>query len=167
MGDDAAGRVALAFVPPIQAVGRGEYRVSLADAERELLRMLPAELRTLLGTDPDDRSLRRLFPPAYEEDDAEAEYRRLMGAELLDGRREALRILEETAGNDRLTQEELDAWLAALNDLRLVLGTRLDVTEETYDREVDPRDPRAYEHSVYLYLSWLQEHAVAAAARDL
>jgi hypothetical protein len=129
--------------------------------------MLPAELRTLLATDPDNRSLRRLFPPAYEEDDAEAEYRRLMGAEILDGRREALRTLEETAGNDRLAPEELDAWLAALNDLRLVLGTRLEITEETYDREVDPRDPHAYEHSVYLYLSWLQEHAVAAAAHDL
>jgi hypothetical protein len=90
-----------------------------------------------------------------------------MGAELLDGRREALRILEETAGNDRLAPEELDAWLAALNDLRLVLGTRLDITEETYAREVDPRDPHAYEHSVYLYLSWLQEHAVAATSRDL
>ena len=157
----------LAFVPPIQAVGRGEYRLSLSEAERELLRTLPAELRALLAADPDHGSLRRLFPPAYDEDADEVEYRRLMGAELLDGRREALRVLEETAGNDQLTPEELDAWLAALNDLRLVLGTRLDISEETYDREIDPTDPHAYEHSVYLYLSWLQEHAVAAAARDL
>ena len=54
-----------------------------------------------------------------------------MHDELQEGRREALRILAETASRDRLTAEELDAWLRALTDLRLALGTRLDVDEDT------------------------------------
>ena len=50
-----------------------------------------------------------------------------MGSELLDGRRAALELVAETVDHDRLSAEEADTWLRALNDLRLVLGTRLDV----------------------------------------
>jgi hypothetical protein len=150
---------------PIEPTEEGDFVLRLSDGERELLRALPGELRALLGSERDDPGLRRLFPPAYERDEeGEAEYRRLMADELLEGRRAALRLLEETSGRDRLTAEELDAWLRALNDLRLVLGTRLDVTEETYEAELDPAHPQAYELSVYAYLSWLQEQLVAAAA---
>ena len=153
---------------PIEPDHEGGFRLRLSDGERELLRTLPAELQALLDSEPDDPGLRRLFPPAYEQDEeGEAEYHRLMAGELLEGRRAALRLVQETAGRDRLTAEELDAWLRALNDLRLVLGTRLDVTEEMYEAELDPAHPRAYELSVYGYLSWLQEQLVAAAAGDL
>ena len=156
------------FVRPIEPDGEGGFRLRLSDAERELLRTLPGELREILDSKQDDPSLRRLFPPAYERDDeAEDEYRRLMADELLEGRRAALRLVQETAGRERLGAEELDAWLRALNDLRLVLGTRLDVTEETYVTELDPAHPQAYELSVYGYLSWLQEQLVAAAAGEL
>ena len=85
------------------------------------------------------------------------------GGELLDGRRQALRVIESTVERDLLTAEELESWLTALNDLRLVLGTRLDVTEETYGRWPQRRDPDARERAVYLYLSVLQEEAVQAA----
>jgi hypothetical protein len=153
---------------PIEPDGEGGYRLRLSDGERELLRALPAELEDLLASEADDPSLRRLFPRAYElDEEGEAEYRRLMAGELLEGRRAALRLIRETAGRERLTAEELDAWLRALNDLRLVLGTRLDVTEEMYGAELDPAHPQAYELSVYGYLSWLQEQLVAAAAGEL
>ncbi len=133
-----------------------------------MLRALPLELRSLLDADPGDDDLRRLFPPAYEGDeDGESEYRRLMDDELVAGRRNALRVLEDTVDGDRLRDEEAHAWLGALNDLRLVLGTRLGVTEELYERDFDPRDPRAEELAVYLYLSWLQEQFVEALAGDL
>lgn len=157
------------FVPrPIEPTGEGDFRLRLSDGERELLRRLPGELSALLGSDTGGPELRRLFPPAYERDEeGEAEYRRLMADELLEGRRAALGLVQETAGRDRLSAEELDAWLRALNDLRLVLGTRLDVTEETYATELDPADPQAYELSVYAYLSWLQEQLVAAASGEL
>lgn len=157
------------FVPrPIEPTGEGDFRLRLSDGERELLRALPGELSALLGAETGGPELRRLFPPAYERDEeGEAEYRRLMADELLEGRRAALRLVEKTAGRDRLTPEELDAWLRALNDLRLVLGTRLDVTEETYETELDAAHPQAYELSVYAYLSWLQEQLVAAASGEL
>jgi len=152
--------------PPIELTPEGDYRLRFSDSERELLGRLPAELLELLATDPDDPALRRLRPSAYDNDpEAEDEYRRLVQDELEEGRRKALRVLAETAARDRLTADELDSWLRALTDLRLALGTRLDVTEEVYEREIDPRDPQAYELSVFAYLSWLQEQAVEAAMR--
>lgn len=156
------------FRDPVEPAGEGEFRLRLSAGERELLRALPAELVSLLDTDPGAPALERLFPPAHAEDaEAEAGYRELAGAELLEGRRAALELVEETAGRDRLTADELDAWLRALTDLRLVLGTRLGVTEETYAEEIDPADPRARELAVFAYLTWLQEALVAAAANDL
>ena len=118
------------FVPsPIERTRQGDYRLRLSDGERELLERLPAELLALLAAEPDDPALRRLRPSAYEDDpEAEDEYRRLMDPELQEGRRDALRLLADTAARDRLTTEELDAWLRALTDLRLALGTRLGVT---------------------------------------
>ena len=146
----------------IQASGDGSVRLRLPREERELLRTLPAQLRSLLDEAPDDPSLERLFPPAYDDADSEAEYRGLMRDELLDGRRRALAVVEETVEHDRLSAEQAQAWLTALNDLRLVLGTRLGVTEEMFLEAVDPRDPRAPEMALYVYLSWLQEQLVEA-----
>ena len=151
----------------IQASGDGSVRLRLPREERELLRTLPAQLRSLLDEAPDDPSLERLFPPAYDDDESEAEYRRLMRDELLDGRRRALETLEETLDRDRLSAEQAQAWLTALNDLRLVLGTRLDVREDELLARVDPADPRAPALGVYMYLSWLQEQLVEALEADL
>ncbi len=149
----------------IERTRRGDFRVELSREERALLRQLPSELRSLLASDPADPGLRRLFPPAYPDDaEDEEEYRRLVHEDLLEGRHAALRTLEETADRDRLSEAELEAWIGAVNDLRLVLGTRLGVTEEVYDRELDSSDPRAPELAVYVYLSWLQEQLVEAAA---
>jgi len=149
---------------PIERTREGDFRLRLSDTERQLLRELPAQLLALLTADPEDPSLRRLRPTAYEDDaEAEDEFRRLMDGELLESRREALLVLVDTAARDRLTAEELDGWLRALTDLRLAVGTKLDVTEDTYAREIDPRDPQAYELSVFAYLSWLQDAAVEAA----
>jgi hypothetical protein len=144
----------------------GAVRLRLPDEERTLLRALPSQLERLLD-EPDDPSLRRLFPAAYEDAADEDEYRRLTRDELLEGCRRALATLAATADRDRLTAEEAEAWLAALNALRLVLGTRLDVREDTPFEAVDPGDPRAQEIAIYLYLSWLQEQLVAALAAGI
>jgi hypothetical protein len=146
---------------PIERRADGDYRLRISREERVLLRMLHAELASLLD-DPDDADLRRLFPPGHEDPEREAEYRGLVHEQLLDGRARALDTLGRTLDRDRLTADEADAWLRVLNDLRLVLGTRLDVTEETMLVEPDPNDPDAHQLAVYAYLSWLQEHLVAA-----
>jgi hypothetical protein len=147
--------------PRIRRLRGGRYRLGLTRDEREVLRSLPRQLRELLGTD--DPSLVRLFPPAYRDDAASnAEYERLTRESLLADRLAALSVMEATVDAEELSGEQLAAWVGALNDLRLVLGTRLDVTEESYAAELDPRDPRAPELALFAYLSWLQEQAVAA-----
>jgi len=150
----------------IERTRGGDIRLRLPRDERALLRSLPGQLRRLLVEAPDDPSLERLFPPAYDDAGDEAEYRRLMGDELLEGRRRALRVVEETLDQDRLTKEQAESWLTALNDLRLVLGTRLDVTQDMLLERLRPDDPNAFEISLYAYLSWLQEQLVDALAYD-
>src|SRR3982751_5368841 len=59
--------------------------------------------------------------------ETQEEFSRLVGDELLDGRRRALATIRETVGRDRLTPEEAESWLTGLNALRLVLGTQLGV----------------------------------------
>ena len=140
----------------------GEVRLRLSRDERSLLAGLAAELRALLDGAPGDPSLRRLFPPAYDDEDDERGYRDLMGGELLDGRRAALELIADTVDRDRLTAEEADTWLRALNDLLLVLGTRLDVQEDTFATEPDLSDPRGHALAVYAYLSWIQEQLISA-----
>lgn len=142
--------------------GDGGIELALSRDERTLLAGLAAELRAQLDGDTDEPSLRRLFPPAYEDAADERAYRDLAGDSLLDGRRAALELLAETVDRDRLSAEEADAWLRALNDLRLVLGTRLDVQEDTFAADLRRDDPNAPALAVYGYLSWIQEQLVAA-----
>jgi hypothetical protein len=143
----------------------GTYRVRLRAEERELLEALPGQLDDALDGG-DDPSLRRLFPPGYEERDDDAEYRRLVGASLLEGKRASLRALADTARADRLDEAQLSAWLGALESLRLVLGTQLDVTEGSYGA-FDPDAPDAPRLALYHWLSWLQEEVVQALADGL
>ncbi len=151
----------------IERTGDGEYVLRLPEGERALLRHLPSELRSLLEAAPNDPGLRRLFPRAYEDEQDEAAYRRLLGNELLEGRRRALQVLAETADAQRLTGEQAQAWLTALNDLRLFLGTRLEVSDESLLEDLAEDDPRAPELALYAYLSWLQEQLVEALSAEL
>ena len=95
------------FTRRVQRDRKGGYRLKLPQEERELLRSLPDQMRDVLQTD--DPALRRLFPPAYTDDaEADDEYRRLMREELLEGKLAALRVIEETAAADHLTEEQLE-----------------------------------------------------------
>jgi hypothetical protein len=142
---------------PIRRTRDGHYRLELAPAERDALRTLHGELRELLSKD-DDPTLIRLFPPAYADDpERDAEYRRLMREELLNRRLESLTIVENTLDAERVTEEQLMAWLKVINDLRLVIGTTLDVTEDvdlTPDSVPadDPRLPLIVRYWFLLYL---------------
>jgi hypothetical protein len=139
----------------------GGVRLNFDEQERLLLGELLAELEGLLE-DPDDPAMRRLFPPAHDDPESEEQYRSLVRGQLLGGRAEALATVRRTLGRETLSSKEADAWLRAFNDLRLVLGTRLDVTEDIEFEGLDPRDPRGRDLAVYAYLSWLQEELVEA-----
>src|SRR5262249_31903116 len=151
------------LVPPfdrrIRRTRKGDYEVRIPAGERAVLRQLAGELRELLPTD--DPSLGRLFPPAYADDpESNEEYAQLMHDDLLTERTTALETFERTADARRLTEDELIAWMGSVNDLRLVLGTRLDVTEEMYDRPIDEHAPNAHQLAVYHYLGFLEEQIV-------
>ncbi len=112
----------------------GGVQVRLPSGLRDVLRSLCDQLETLLTTeDPSsDPALARLSPAAYPDDPLrELEFEQMAGDDLAAGRLAALRELRDTAGADTLDEEQALAWLRTLNDLRLVLGTRLDVTEES------------------------------------
>jgi hypothetical protein len=143
----------------------GEYEIRLSVEERDLLRGLTPRMREVL-TDDTDPVLQRLFPVAYPDDEGrQTEYALLVRGELLDSHLAALTTLEETVDAERLDEERLLAWMRALNEVRLVLGVRLEVTEEGDERPADPSDPRAGPFAIYDYLTWLQGEIIDALAR--
>ena len=149
----------------IQRQKDGTYRVELPEEERDVLASLPEQLREAL--EAGEPTLYRLFPPEHADDDAVNEdYARLVGPGLVDGKLQALAELERTARATRLDEEELGAWLGALESLRLVLGTQLDVQDESY-RAFDATDPDAPRLALYHWLSWLQEEVVQALSETV
>jgi hypothetical protein len=133
-------------------------------------------IRTGPSTAPDDPILSRLLPdfhrldddaPSREDQNSAAALRSLHEPELLDLKTGVAGVLLETCppggGEVRLTMEQADAWLACLNDVRLALGTALDVSEDMPDHlpSDDPREPHL---NVYHWLTWVQESLVQAMA---
>jgi Domain of unknown function (DUF2017) len=153
------------FRPRVSRAGDGTYRLRLNADERAVLGTLVAQLRELL-TDGQDPALRRLFPPAYADDPArDAEWRALVGDDLLARRLRAVDLVESTLAEKRLTEEQLTAWMGAVNDVRLVLGTKLDVDEDM--DEIDPTDPDAPVLAAYTWLGWLLSEVVDVLAAGL
>jgi hypothetical protein len=140
---------------------RHGIELQLGAEERQLLTGLVAEMRELLGTD--DPSLRRLYPTAYLDDpERDAEYQILARAELADRRLHALDVVEATVNAKVLDPDQVNAWMQAVNQIRLVLGTRLDVDEDEPD--FDPESPDAPARAVYAYLALLLDQFVDAVA---
>ena len=160
-----------------------EAKVSAGEAD--LLSALAADLLGLLGDDepegqdpleaivglssapverPSDPALARLLPDAYRGDDeAAGEFRRFTEQDLRTGKRtNAGTVLAglaphlERGGKLALDRDDVDAWLGTLNDLRLVLGTRLEVSDDG-EPDLPDDDPRAAALQVYGWLGWLQE----------
>jgi uncharacterized protein DUF2017 len=150
------------FLPrQIESGPDGVVRLNFDQHELLLLRELLGELEALLD-DPGDPALRRLFPPAYSDQASDEQYRSLVRDQLVSGRAKAVATVRDTLGRETLDADQADEWLRALNDLRLVLGTRLDVTEEIDYEALDLSGPRGRDLAVYGYLSWLQEQLVDA-----
>jgi hypothetical protein len=114
--------------------------------------------------------LARLFPDAYDDARDAAEFRRYTVDELSAGKRAGLaQLLASTPGGGgevTLDEPAAQAWLTALNDLRLALGTRIGVEEDTLDElhGLDPDDPRALLYDAYELLTYLQGTLVEAVA---
>jgi hypothetical protein len=150
----------------VKRVGAGRYRITIPEPEQDLLRTLVPQLRDLLTTD--DPSLNRLFPTAYPDDpERDAGYQAMTRDELLEKRFHSLDVLERTVEGGEVDEDTLASWMRALNDLRLVLGTRLDVSEDDDPADLEPGDPMAPAWSIYHYLGGLQGLIIDALAQDL
>jgi hypothetical protein len=119
-------------------------------------------------TPPADRVLARLLPDFHREDATlSGGLRALHEPELLAVKDGVAAVVLETCpargGRIRLTDEQAQAWLSALNDVRLALGTVLEVTEDMPD-ELPADDPRAPHLVVYHWLTWVQESLIQALA---
>ncbi len=127
--------------------------------------MLPAQLRELLEhEDPSsDPAMARLYPPAYSDDPIRnLEFERMASDDLTAGRLQGIERMEATIDAERVSEDDISAWLGVCNDLRLVLGTRLEITEETTERDFPTDDPRAGTFALYGYLTWLVDAIVGA-----
>jgi hypothetical protein len=110
--------------------------------------------------------VQRLFPVAHPDDaEAQAEFEELVRDDLVASRLASIDQVEATLDATELDDEQLMAWLQAINSVRLVLGTILDVSEEDSGRDVDDDDPEAGTWALYGYLSFLLDQLVEAAAR--
>ncbi len=149
----------------IRRTRAGTFAIRLPDDERELLRHLPGQLRELL--EADDPALERLFPDAYTDDEeASAEFSRLMKADLVAGRMGAVEVLEATVDHTEVDEEQLSAWMSVLNDLRLVLGTKLEITEDMGEEEM-LASPHAHLFGLYHLLTMLEGEVIEALAAGL
>lgn len=163
------------FVPTAEGV-----EARLGRAEVALLRELCVQLADELAdvddsAAVDDPVLGRLFPDGYADDPAAAaELRSLIQDELRDAKLAAARaVVSELdgvrpGGRVRLDEDAAQQWLTAFNDLRLVLGTRLGVTEDLdFDLDRLPGDdPERIAYDIYILLGWLQESLVDALSRQ-
>lgn len=162
-----------------------ECVATLSLDEVRVLRRVASEVVGLLteGFDHDDPVVVRLFPAVYPDDAAEAaEFRRFTEGDLktakIDQAGAVLAALPGESDIDprgtevRLDAEAAEAWLRAINDVRLAMGVRLGITDLTdLDTEIDDeitRDvtsSRAFQLSVYAYLGYLQESLLDAIMR--
>jgi hypothetical protein len=122
---------------------------------------------------PMDPTLRRLLPDFHRRDDDEsavdtpdslnAALRSLHEPEIISAKRVAAqRLLDtvpESGGRFELTEEDANAWVAAVNDLRLTLGVMLEIGPDGPDR-LSADHPLAAHFDVYQWLTVLQEYLV-------
>ena len=180
---------------PFRSTRGGGARAYLAPTEASLLRSLVGQVITLIAPDgpppgqpddplawdaqfsedqlqiPDDPVLARLLPDGYRDDpDAAGEFRRYTESSLRSAKQQAaqemLDTLPEAGGKIQLTHDQAHAWLKALNDVRLALGVRLDVTEEFEQQwgRLRADDPQWAAYEVYAWLGAVQESLVQALA---
>ena len=113
---------------------------------------------------PDNPITARLYPDPSFDAEVAADLRGMIEDDLRAAKQEAARTMLESVPDDgrvSLTTDQAEAWLTALNDVRLALGTAIGVTEESYGDDSD--DPSLH---VYHWLSFLQETLVEALSGD-
>jgi len=121
---------------------------------------------------PEDPVLARLLPDAYADDpEAAGEFRKYTESSLREAKKYFAQTLLDTlppkGGRVRLTGDQARDWLRTLNDVRLMFGVRLEVTEDFEEQlaALAPGDPKIAAFEVYGWLGAVQESLVRALDR--
>lgn len=170
------------------------YLLDVSESERDVLINLSGQLIEILAervdavqsdplakmigitghdSPPDDEVLMRLLPNAYADPVDASEFRRYTESDLRTKKAQHAmqvrsQLMEMENGSILLDSEGALAWLGAINDIRLALGVRLKVDENSHERLelLSPEDPMHAVFAVYSWLGWLQESLVLALMED-
>ena len=129
-----------------------------------------AEGRDAEGRDAEGRDAEGSRPEGDPRDGAalSAALRSVREPELIEAKRDAIATLLASlptgGGRVELTVPQAEAWLTAVNDVRLALGTALEVSEDMPE-QLPPDDPRSDHMPVYHWLTWLQDSLVTVLMR--
>jgi hypothetical protein len=157
-------------VNPFRAARGGDVVARLDPAESGIVGLLLDQLEQLLEADVDDVGddpvLARLIPDGHRGDpELAADYRELTEASLRSGKADDLAMVRATlpdgGGEVRLDTDQAAAWLRTTNDLRLALGTRLDISEDTEPPE-EVTGEEDQQLAVYYWLTAMQGSLVDA-----
>ena len=171
-----------AFTLRVEAVERA-LLLSLAHQMADFVAPTPPDpsadpLAAFVGIDeeaaaPDDPALARLFPDAFMDDpDASVEFRRFTERDLrqakADNARSVAAALESDEDPVRIAPDAVASWLGFLNDTRLALGTRVEITEDNHDElaGLPDDDPRLGLFHVYDWLTFLEDSLVRLLLPD-
>ena len=174
--------------------GDHSYVAQFADSEKEVLLNLCEQIIELLaertdhGNDdplaamvgitshdspPEDDVLHRLLPNAYADSVDSSEFRRYTESTLR-AKKQAhavvmrIHLKSSEDGTIDLDHDNANAWLGAINDIRLALGVRLKVESNSNEHLeiLAPDDPLRGVYAVYTWLGWLQESLLSALIDD-
>lgn len=174
--------------------GEDSFILNVSESERDVLINLSGQLIEILAervdvatsdplakmigitghdSPPDDEVLLRLLPNAYADPVDASEFRRYTESDLRAKKAQHAmlvrsQLMEMENQSILLDSEGALGWLGALNDIRLALGVRLKVDENSHERLelLTPDDPMHAVFAVYSWLGWLQESLVLALMEE-
>ncbi|MCH1447086.1 MAG: DUF2017 domain-containing protein [Candidatus Nanopelagicales bacterium] len=119
----------------------------------------------------DDPAVARLLPDAYDDPDDARDFRRFTENDLRQAKMQhAMTVVEEIErSGEKVSVASTDSWLGLLNDARIAVGTRIQISEDNHEElaGLPDDDPRAGLFHVYDWLTFLQESLVRCMAPAL
>lgn len=146
--------------PWIVRQGPDQFELAFPEGVPAILIQLGGEIRDVLMADT--AAVHRVFPVAYPDDDErEAGYQAMVRGQLIERHQAGIDLIAETATADTLSGDELNRWMTTTNAIRLILGTALDVEEDS-ELDLDEEDPLFPVQQLYFLMSELLSHILVA-----
>jgi hypothetical protein len=145
-----------------------DYEASFAPEEARLIVQLTEQIGAMLAEPgAEDAAMRRLLPDAYRDDtEAAEEFRRftaegLAQRKVLNGQTVVASLTEASAATSatrvRLDEQQAQAWIRAVSDIRLTIASRLGIERD--DDRPNSDEPLG---DIYHWLAFVQESLVVA-----